>query len=229
MLLRYVHMYLKCQTAPTDSSIATIDSIVKPHPGENVQDTPTKSSNKTFRMEYHQKTMKTKWAFISIETQAQLHLTQIIMMCNILRKRTQRTNQNVGLNDTENSTIPGMADWEAILQMEYSKDPQWALVCVVFLVTLVLVGVWYCGMCKNKHTEYIDPVVTHNLKPEFVKDVVRRKARFLAWFKYLKSRRKHVKQKAESEAEALLSSNNGSEEDLFDQTDMSAFLSNFMF
>lgn len=53
-----------------------------------------------------------------------------------------------------------------------SKDPQWALVCVVFLVTLVLVGVWYCGMCKNKHTEYIDPVVTHNLKPEFVKGIL---------------------------------------------------------
>lgn len=36
----------------------------------------------------------------------------------------------------------------------------------------MLVGVWYCGMCKNKHTEYIDPVVTHNLKPEFVKGIL---------------------------------------------------------
>ncbi|XP_063448763.1 uncharacterized protein LOC134728193 [Mytilus trossulus] len=326
-----------CQTAPTDSSIATIDSIGQSHTRENVQDTSAKSIDKTFRMEYHQTTVKTRWPIINIETQAQLHLTQIIMMCHILRKRTQITNQKVydncctylhnhdkvsleyfyakfcslcvqhfhdmpqlskgvcnineldnlksdkyfeiynqmkkrknnmkkkvkrqvtnkgkdntkenihikkkeiksnttevttdsslhvskrGLNDTDNSTIPGMADWEAILQMEYSKDPQWALVCVVFLVTLVLVGVWYCGMCKNTHTEYIDPVVTHNLKPEFVKDVVLRKARFLAWFKYLKSRRKHVRQKSESEAEALLSSNNSSEEDLFDQTDMSAF------
>lgn len=99
MSTNYIILYLnilQCQTAPTDRSHATIDSFVKSHDqGENVQDTPTKSSDKTFRMEYHQKTMKTKWPFISIETQAQLHLTQIIMMCNILRKRTQRTNQNV--------------------------------------------------------------------------------------------------------------------------------------
>ncbi|XP_052072824.1 uncharacterized protein LOC127710894 [Mytilus californianus] len=325
-LIWYINGHF-CQTAPTDSSFATIDLIVKPHSGENVQDTPVKDTYSTLRMEYNQ---ETKWPIINIETQAQLHLTQIIMMCNILRKRTQRTDQRVydncctyrhsdsleqfyelfcslcvqhfndmpqfikgvcisnknelnnlksdkyfeiynqmkkrkdhlkkkvkrqttnkgkenvhirkneikfnntevttdnslhvskrSMNDTGNSTIPGMADWEAILQMEYSKDPQWALVCVVFVVTLVLVGVWYCGMCKNKHTEYIDPVVTHNLKPEFVKDVVMRKARFLAWFKYLKSRRKHEQQKAETEA--LLSCSHGSEEDLFDQTDMSAF------
>ena len=50
-----------------------------------------------------------------------------------------------------------------------SKDPQWALICVVFIVTLIVVCVWYSGMCNNRHGEFIDPVMTHNLRPEYVR------------------------------------------------------------
>jgi hypothetical protein len=53
----------------------------------------------------------------------------------------------------------------------------------------------------------------------YIVDVVSRKARFLAWFLYLKKRRKHQQQKKESER--LISSS--SDEDLFDMTDMTEF------